>query len=717
MFSMRRLRNGALALVWVLATASCEVGCVSGTNRPPVVSSPIPDQTLTEDDSARIDLASVFRDPDRDTLRYSARSSDSTIVLAAVSDAALVLRATLPGTAEVTVTADDGRGASASHRFRVTVQGFPTLLTASFLPESPLPLPFSASAAEQVWDNVDGVELRDGRIHLKDPFTPRRIKVRGGGETVAIDYQGLAAWEPFDSKALSDPLDAGLRGFQASVALADTASKEVALALRIMGQDGLVVITSPYWLGYEFTTSTDPIPRDPVTRGVVHCYGTNYQGDCQYATWVPDPWDPTNPTHETFFPFGITPRITLESLERTGPKMIAGSTTTCDVTDFYDPVRVKLKLTLSPRLPDRGLGGMRFLGPPGAPFALHVIVAEPQFQEYRGHDDALGFVIESGVPDTNVAFSHWHTVPTVHGYDSFPHLEPDAHYVEEEDAWEFTGEMYWSTPYREIISCVDANGRSTDDRTYRQPYDWTFLVSHGEIVVVLDKEKGLRLMAERYKEILDRQKELLGRKMDALEALRRYKQPVRAAGLDQVAVNALDQVLQGYRDNPVGTVDNLAGKLKDILEAVDDAKLLNPTGSDVLHVLETVERHTKVIETLEQIKTVASAFELFASAPTMSEEELVQKMGQVLEEAGDLAPHIFGQFIEFYGQALAAVGDAIAAIKDNLIQTRYLPLASTLTCDQLVDLAKRLHPGSPDLVARIQKGCEVKKLVDRVRDP
>ena len=82
----------------------------------------ISDMTLTEGDSAKtVDLASVFSDPDGDTITFSTRSSNSDSVTASVSGSTLTLTPVAEGTSAVTVTGNDGEG-TGSMTFNVTVR-------------------------------------------------------------------------------------------------------------------------------------------------------------------------------------------------------------------------------------------------------------------------------------------------------------------------------------------------------------------------------------------------------------------------------------------------------------------------------------------------------------------------------------------------------------------------------------------------------------------
>ena len=90
-------------------------------NRPPEVRGQIPDQTIDERDSAWFLLFSLFEDPDRDRLEYSAVSSNESVATAEVSGSRLTIHGVAPGTATVTVTATDPGGLDASQDVRVTV--------------------------------------------------------------------------------------------------------------------------------------------------------------------------------------------------------------------------------------------------------------------------------------------------------------------------------------------------------------------------------------------------------------------------------------------------------------------------------------------------------------------------------------------------------------------------------------------------------------------
>ena len=94
-----------------------------GANRAPRASGSIPAQTLSVGGrAASVNVAQYFTDPDGDALTYTARSSRTGVVTAAVSGSTVTLAPVAAGTATVTVTARDPGGLSATQSIAVTVQ-------------------------------------------------------------------------------------------------------------------------------------------------------------------------------------------------------------------------------------------------------------------------------------------------------------------------------------------------------------------------------------------------------------------------------------------------------------------------------------------------------------------------------------------------------------------------------------------------------------------
>ena len=91
-------------------------------NRPPEVVGRIEPLALIADhDPERVDLASVFMDPDGDELSYSATSSHPPTVAAAVAGSTLAITPIAEGTATINMTAHDPSGLTAEHLVDVAV--------------------------------------------------------------------------------------------------------------------------------------------------------------------------------------------------------------------------------------------------------------------------------------------------------------------------------------------------------------------------------------------------------------------------------------------------------------------------------------------------------------------------------------------------------------------------------------------------------------------
>ena len=85
----------------------------------------IPEQLVrVADDPVTLDVAPYFSDPDGDSLTYSASSGDPEVAMVSVSASTLTITAAKPGQVDISVSARDPQGATATHHVSVTVAGF-----------------------------------------------------------------------------------------------------------------------------------------------------------------------------------------------------------------------------------------------------------------------------------------------------------------------------------------------------------------------------------------------------------------------------------------------------------------------------------------------------------------------------------------------------------------------------------------------------------------
>ena len=94
---------------------------VAVPNRDPVVTAEIPEQQLKVDETVVVDLFAHFQDPDGDLLSFAVSVSAPDRVRAEEAEGLLQLTGLATGGSQVTVTAEDGFGASVSTVFAATV--------------------------------------------------------------------------------------------------------------------------------------------------------------------------------------------------------------------------------------------------------------------------------------------------------------------------------------------------------------------------------------------------------------------------------------------------------------------------------------------------------------------------------------------------------------------------------------------------------------------
>ena len=106
-----------------LSTAVSANVTVTEPNRAPVAAVPVaPAQTATVGDTVRVDVTPFFSDPDGDALTFAATSGNTSVVSVSVTGSVVSAAALAPGATDVTVTASDPDGLSASMSVPITVE-------------------------------------------------------------------------------------------------------------------------------------------------------------------------------------------------------------------------------------------------------------------------------------------------------------------------------------------------------------------------------------------------------------------------------------------------------------------------------------------------------------------------------------------------------------------------------------------------------------------
>ena len=122
-----RLLAATLLLAWVAACG--DGGTELPANQAPQAVGTIPPQSLHVGDTATIDVADYFTDPDGETLIYTAGASNPETATAGVNGSRVTVAAVTQGSSTVSVTATDPGGLSATQSFGVTVHRPPLVVT------------------------------------------------------------------------------------------------------------------------------------------------------------------------------------------------------------------------------------------------------------------------------------------------------------------------------------------------------------------------------------------------------------------------------------------------------------------------------------------------------------------------------------------------------------------------------------------------------------
>ncbi len=157
---------------------------VTVPNRPPETRDAIPAQTLSEGETASVDVSAHFRDPDGDPLIYTATSSNPEVVEITVAADTLTIRAVAAGVVLVTVTATDPEEAAAVSYFSVTVEHPPTPFDIELVFATPMTAAHEAAfrrAAERWMAILAPTDLPDAWLNRTlgcgaDPLFQRHVE-------------------------------------------------------------------------------------------------------------------------------------------------------------------------------------------------------------------------------------------------------------------------------------------------------------------------------------------------------------------------------------------------------------------------------------------------------------------------------------------------------------------------------------------------------------
>lgn len=97
-------------------------------NKTPIIAHPIADQVTKKFNSSTFDLLEVFEDAENDSLTFEATSDNAGVVTARINDNLLEIKSLKQGSANITVTANDGFSTSASDVFSVNVNTRPPVI-------------------------------------------------------------------------------------------------------------------------------------------------------------------------------------------------------------------------------------------------------------------------------------------------------------------------------------------------------------------------------------------------------------------------------------------------------------------------------------------------------------------------------------------------------------------------------------------------------------
>jgi len=97
-------------------------------NKTPVIAHSIVNQITNKFDSSTFDLSEVFEDAENDSLTFEATTDNAGVATATINDNLLEIKSIKQGSANITVTANDGFSKSASNTFSVNVNTRPPVI-------------------------------------------------------------------------------------------------------------------------------------------------------------------------------------------------------------------------------------------------------------------------------------------------------------------------------------------------------------------------------------------------------------------------------------------------------------------------------------------------------------------------------------------------------------------------------------------------------------
>ena len=212
---------------------------VTVPNRAPQGTHALPDLELQVGEESAMDLTEHFADPDGDTLRFAAESSDTTVAVAHVSGARVTVGALARGTVTVTVTASDPGDLAATEVFRVMVPNRAPVAMDT-MPDIEVEVGGEASMRlSRYFEDADGDSLAFTGVSFDESVATAsvsddRLTVRGVAKGISViavtaeDPEGLTAALAFEVTVPNRPprVAATLPGI--SVEVDETAAADLA---------------------------------------------------------------------------------------------------------------------------------------------------------------------------------------------------------------------------------------------------------------------------------------------------------------------------------------------------------------------------------------------------------------------------------------------------------------------------------------------------------